>query len=152
MLVPSGKTPRTRMVPTPVRLIFHLWYPSPQQRCYKLDQHNDSVTFLVWGWKILISICRTTVTATSVRISHAVFFGDPPELHVIMSERCFWSKSGVSFPLLFTHLTCHVFLPFCIHLHFRMYIFLALNVHSAGPVSITVLFLLHIPYLASPDV
>lgn len=55
-------------------------------------------------------------------------------------------------PLLFTHLQCRVFLPFCRHLHFKMYIFLALNVHSVGPVSITVVFLLHIPYLASPDV
>lgn len=77
------------------------------------------------------------------------FLENPPELplcaclpdgaRVAMSERCSWSKSGV-------------LLPFCIHLHFKMYIFLALNVHSVGPVSITVLFLLHIPYLASPDV
>lgn len=90
------------------------------------------------------------------------FLENPPELHVCvclrdrarmaMSERCSWSKSGVSFPLLFTHLQCHVLLPFCIHLHFKMYIFMALNVHSVGPVSITVLFLLHVPYLASPDV
>lgn len=74
---------------------------------------------------------------------------------ILPGWRCQRVASGpslVSPSLLITRLQCRVFLPFCIHLHFKMYIFLAPNVHPVGRVSITVLFLLRLPYLASPDV
>lgn len=48
--------------------------------------------------------------------------------------------------------TSCIFFHFCIHLHFKIYIFLALNTHLMGLVSITISFSFHIPYLASPDV
>lgn len=61
---------------------------------------------------------------------------------------CSWSNPGVSYgrhthsvflsnslnPFLFSSLKRHVFPPiFCIHLHFEIYIFLALNVQLMGP-------------------
>lgn len=89
-------------------------------------------------------------------VSCGIFWKPPPELHVSVCVcvimpgwRCQSVASGPSLPLLFTHLpSC--FPPF-LHTS-KCTFFLALTVHAVGPVSITVLFLLRIPYLASPDV